>query len=131
MKVRDLMTPDVEVVTPDDTLRTAAQLMVDLGSAALPVGEGNQLIGMITDRDIAIRVAAEGWDPEKVTVSQAMSSDALYCFENEDIEDVSEKMGNWWIRRLPVVSGDKRLIGTVCLGDLTPLAAPTQPPRLG
>jgi CBS domain-containing protein len=114
------MSLGVEVVKLNDTLRTAAQLMADLDAAVLPVGEDDQLVGMITDRDIAIRVAAEGRDPEQVTVGQAMSSDVLYCFEDESVEDVSEKMCDWWVRRMPVVSRDKRLIGTVSLGDLTP-----------
>jgi CBS domain-containing protein len=124
MKVGEVMTPELDVVAPDDTLRTVARLMADLDSGALPVGENNQLVGMITGRDIAIQVVAEGRDPEKITVREAMSSEALYCFENERVEDVSEKMGNWWVRRLPVVSQEKRLIGIVSLGDLTPLTAP-------
>jgi CBS domain-containing protein len=124
MKVRDVMSPEVEVLRPNDTPRTAAQLMADLDAAVLPVGEEDRLIGMITDRDIAMRVAAEGRDPQKVTVRQAMSSDVLYCFEDESVEDVSEKMGGWWVRRMPVVNRDKCLIGTVSLGALTSL--PTQ-----
>jgi CBS domain-containing protein len=122
MKVRDVMSPDVEVLRPNDTLQTAAQLMADLDAAVLPVGEDDdRLIGMITDRDIAMRVAAEGRDPQEVTVRQAMSSDVLYCFEDESVEDVSEKMGGWWVRRMPVVNRDKCLIGTVSLGALTSL----------
>ena len=124
MKVRDVMSSDVEVVRPNDTLQTAAQLMADLDAAVLPVGEDDRLIGMITDRDIAMRVAAEGRDPQQVTVRQAMSSDVFYCFEDESVEDVSEKMGGWWVRRMPVVNRDKCLIGTVSLGALTLL--PTQ-----
>jgi CBS domain-containing protein len=121
MKVGDVMTPDVEVVAPGDTLKAAAQLMSDLGLEALPVGEDSRLVGTISGCDIALRVVAEGRDPEKITVSQAMSADVLYCFENESAQIVSEKMGGWWVRRLPVVSPDKRLLGTVSLGDLTPL----------
>jgi len=124
MKVRDVMSPEVDVLRPNDTLQTAAQLMADLDAAVLPVGEEDRLIGMITDRDIAMRVAAEGRDPQQVTVSQAMSSDVFYCFEDESVEDVSEKMGGWWVRRMPVVNRDKCLIGTVSLGALTSL--PTQ-----
>jgi CBS domain-containing protein len=122
MKVRDVMSPDVEVLRPNDTLQTAAQLMADLDAAVLPVGEDDdRLTGMITDRDIAMRVAAEGRDPQHVTVSQAMSSEVFYCFEDESVEDVSEKMGGWWVRRMPVVNRDKCLIGTVSLGALTSL----------
>jgi CBS domain-containing protein len=125
------MSPEVEVLRPNDTLQTAAQLMADLDAAVLPVGEDDQLVGVITDRDIAMRVAAEGRDPGQATVSQAMSSDLLYCFEDENVEDVSAKMGDWWVRRMPVVNRDKRLIGTVSLGDLTPLHMPNQPARPG
>jgi len=124
MKVGDVMTPDVEVVAPGDTLRAAARLMSDLGLEALPVGEDNRLVGTITACDIALRVAAEGRDPEVMTVSQAMSADVLYCFANENAAIVSEKMGDWWIRRLPVVNPDKQLLGSVSLGDLTPLKPP-------
>jgi CBS domain-containing protein len=118
MKVSDVMTPDVELVDPDETLKTAAQLMADLDSEALPVGENDLLIGVITDRDITIRAVAEGRDPEKTTVRQAMSPDVLYCFGDETIADVSQKMDAWWVRRLPVVNQDKRLVGIVSLGDL-------------
>ncbi len=78
MKVGDVMTREVEAVNPDDTLRTAAELMADLDSSALPVGENYLLIGVITDHDITVRAVAEGRDPEKTTVRQAMSTDALY-----------------------------------------------------
>ena len=124
MKVGDVMTPEVEVVTPGDTLKTAAQLMSDLVQETLPVAEHNRLVGTITACDIAFRVAAEGWDPEVITVGQAMTADVLYCFANESVTAVSEKMGDWWIRRLPVLSPDKRVLGTVSLGDLTPLNPP-------
>jgi CBS domain-containing protein len=118
MKISDVMTPEVEVVNPDDSLRTAAELMADLDSSALPVGENHLLIGAITDHDITIRAVVEGRDPEKTTVRQAMSPDVLYCFEDEDVAEVSQKMGGWWVRRLPVVNQDKRLVGIVSLGDL-------------
>ena len=118
MKVSDVMAPDVEVVNPDDTLKTAAQLMADLDSGALPVGANDLLIGVITDHDITVRAVAKGRDPEKTTVREAMSPDVLYCFGDENVADVSEKMGEWWVRRLPVVNQAKRLVGVVSLGDL-------------
>ena len=118
MKISDVMTPDVELVNADDTLRTAAELMADIDSSALPVGENNLLIGAFTDHDITIRAVAEGRDPEKTTVREAMSPDVLYCFEDEDVAEVSQKMGGWWVRRLPVVNQDKRLVGIVSIGDL-------------
>src|SRR5260370_36056985 len=121
MKIADVMTPDLDTVSPSDTLRTAARLMADLDSGVLPVGEDNRLIGTISGHDIATQVAADGVDPGKTTVGQAMSSDVLYCFESESVEEVSQKMRGWWVRRLPVVSCDKRLVGLVSLGDLTAL----------
>ena len=127
MKIADVMTPDLDTVSPSDTLKTAARLMADLDSGALPVGEDNRLIGTITGHDIATQVVAEGLDPGKTTVSQAMSPDVLYCFESESVEEVSEKMRSWWVRRLPVVSRDKRLIGIVSLGDLTSLKGQARP----
>lgn len=126
MKVGEVMTPDVEVVAPDDTLRTAARLMAELDSGALPVGEDNKLVGIITGRDIAIQAVAERRDPEKITVRQVMSTDVLYCFEDESVEDVSEKMGDWWVRRIPVVAPDKRLLGIVSLGELAPAKSPSE-----
>jgi CBS domain-containing protein len=122
MKVGDLMTPDIELVTPRDSLRTAARLMAELDAGALPVGEDNRLVGIITGRDIAIQVAAEGGDPQTITVRQAMSTDVLYCFADESVEEVSVKMDDWWMRRLPVVNDDKRLLGVVSRGDLAPAA---------
>ena len=130
MKIADVMTPDLDTVSPNDTLKTAARLMADLDSGALPVGEDNRLIGTITGHDIAMHVAAVGLDPGKTTVGQAMSSDVLYCFESESVEEVSEKMRGWWVRRLPAVTCDKRLIGVVSLGDLTSLKGrPRTKPR--
>jgi CBS domain-containing protein len=130
MKIADVMTPDLDTVSPSDTLTTAARLMADVDSGALPVGEDNRLIGTITGHDIAMQVAAEGLDPARATVGQAMSSDVLYCFESESVEEVSEKMRGWWVRRLPVVNRDKRLIGVVSLGDLTALKGqPKAKPR--
>jgi CBS domain-containing protein len=121
MRVGDLMNRDVEVVAPNDTLRAAAQLMAHLGLEALPVGQDNRLVGTITGHDIALQVAAGGGDAENLTVQEVMSADVLYCFANENAQLVSAKMRDWWVRRLPVVSPDKRLLGTVSLGDLTPL----------
>lgn len=131
MKIRDVMTPDIEVVTPDDTVRTAAQIMADLDFAVLPVSDNNRLIGMVTGREIAMRVVAEGRDPGNVTVRQAMSSDVLYCFENQPVNDVARKMSDWWVRRLPVVNREKRLIGMVSLADLMPRKSIPKRPETG
>ena len=118
MKVSELMTPNVEIVAPDDTLHTAARMMADLDTGALPVGENDRLVGMITDRDITIRAVAEGRDPDKAKVRDAMSEQIRFCFEDEDTQEVSRKMSDWAVRRLPVLNRDKRLVGIVSLGDL-------------
>jgi CBS domain-containing protein len=118
MKVSELMTPEVEVIRPDDTLHTAAQMMADLDVGALPVGENDRLMGMISDRDITVRAVAKGCDPDKTPVRNAMSEHIRYCFEDDDTTEVAHKMGQWQIRRLPVLNRDKRLVGIVSLGDL-------------
>lgn len=118
MKVSELMTPEVEIVQPDDTLQTAAKIMADLDIGALPVGENDKLVGMITDRDITIRAVAEGRAPNQTKVRDAMSEQIRFCFEDEDTQEVGRKMSQWAVRRLPVLNHDKRLIGIVSLGDL-------------
>jgi CBS domain-containing protein len=124
VKIRDVMTPDIDVVIPDDTLATAARLMADLDVEAVPVSDNNRLAGVISGRDIGLRVVAEGCDPNRVTVAQTMSTDALYCFEHEPVDNVAQKMAEWWVRRLPVVNRDKRLIGVVSLANIASRAAP-------
>jgi len=118
VKIRDVMTPDIEVVSPEDTLKTAVQLMADLDYDALPVSEDNHLIGVITSRDVAVQVVRKNQGAGEITVGEAMSPDVLYCFENEPVNTVVRKMSDWWVRRLPVVKQNKRLIGTVTLADL-------------
>ena len=127
MKIRDVMTPDIEVVSPEDTLKTAVQLMADLDYDALPVSEDNHLIGVITSRDVAVQVVRKNQGAGEITVGEAMSPDVLYCFENEPIGNIAQKMNDWWVRRLPVVNENNRLIGIVSLADVTSLqaAAPT------
>ena len=129
MQIRDVMTPDIDVVTPADTLRTAARLMAELDCEALPVAEENRLAGVVTGRDIGVRVVAEGCDPKEVTVGEAMAADPLYCFEDEPVQTVAEKMAQWWVRRLPVVNQDKRLIGVVSLADLAGAKAASEPTK--
>lgn len=119
MRIQELMTADVELVRPDDSLHTAAKMMADLDTGALPVGENDRLVGMITDRDITVRAVAEGRDPEMTVVRDAMSSGIKFCFEDEESEEVARKMGQWQVRRLPVLNRDKRLVGIVSLGDLS------------
>ncbi|HZU91516.1 MAG TPA: CBS domain-containing protein [Stellaceae bacterium] len=118
MKISEVMTPDVEIVRPGDTLRTAAQMMADIDAGVLPVCDGERLVGMVTDRDITVRAVAAGSDPENTPVREVMSEELRYCFEDDDVEEVSKKMAGWHVRRVPVLDRDKRLVGIVSLGDL-------------
>ena len=118
MKIRDIMTSDVEIVSPDTPLRDAAQRMRDTDTGFLPVGENDQLVGTLTDRDITIRAVAEGHDPKVARVREAMGGDLVYCFEDQDSSEAAELMTQNDIRRLPVLNSDKRLVGVVSLGDL-------------
>jgi CBS domain-containing protein len=117
MKVSEAMTRDVRVANPDQSIREAAQLMVDLDAGALPVGAEDRLIGMITDRDIAIRGVAKGRTPD-TPVRDVMTADVKYCFEDEEIENVARNMAEIQVRRLPVVNRDKRLVGIIAIADL-------------
>ena len=117
MQVSDVMTRDVQVAKPDDTIQRAAKMMSQADAGALPVSDGDKLVGMITDRDIAIRAVAEGRDPT-TKVRDVMTPDVKYCFEDEDVTHVAQNMGDIQVRRLPVVNRDKRLVGILSLGDI-------------
>ena len=117
MKVREAMTRDVRLVKPDQPISEAARLMAELDIGALPVEENDRLVGMITDRDIAVRAVAAGRGPD-TPISEVMSREIKYCFEDQSIDEVTQNMGELRIRRLPVLTRDKRLIGILSLGDL-------------
>jgi len=117
MKVSEAMTRDVRVASPDETIQKAAQTMASLDAGVLPVGEEDHLVGMITDRDIAIRGIAKGKGPE-AKVRDVMTEDVKYCFEDQEIEEVARNMADIQVRRLPVLSRDKRLVGILSLGDI-------------
>jgi CBS domain-containing protein len=119
MKIAECMTADVEIVTPDQPIREAAQFMLRSDAGALPVGEGDRLIGMVTDRDIAVRGVAEGRGPD-TPVRDVMTDDVLFCFDDDDVEEVAIKMSDNQVRRMPVLSrDDEKLVGIVSLGDLS------------
>jgi len=117
MKVSDAMTSEVQLCTPDDTLKDAAQAMAALGVGLLPVTDNDRLVGMISDRDIAVRGVAMGRGPD-ARVRDVMTTDVKYCFEDQDIEEITMNMGDIQVRRLPVMSRDKRLVGIIALGDI-------------
>ena len=117
MRIADCMSRDVRVANPDEPIQNAAAVMADIDAGVLPVGENDRLIGMITDRDIAVRAVAQGRGPD-TSVRDVMSREVLYCFEEDDVDDVLRNMGDIKVRRLPVVNRDKRLVGIVSLGDM-------------
>ena len=117
MKVRETMTRDVRIASPEETIRQAARAMADLDAGVLPVGDKDHLVGMITDRDIAIRGIAEGKGPN-TKVRDVMTAEIKYCFDDQDVEEVARNMGDIQVRRLPVVDRDKRLVGILSIGDI-------------
>ena len=125
-KVAEVMSRDVEVARPDQSVQEIARKMAEMDAGALPVGEDDRLVGMVTDRDIAVRVAAEGKDPRQTQVRDIMSEGVRYCFEDEDVEDVAENMADQKVHRLPVMSRNKQLVGVISLGDI----ATTQPQQI-
>ena len=117
MKVRDAMTTEVEVATPVDTIQQVARRMSELDTGVMPVCDGQRVQGIITDRDITIRVVAEGGDINS-PVSQYMTEDVEYAYESDDLEKVAKRMGDLQIRRMIVVTENKDLAGIISLGDL-------------
>jgi CBS domain-containing protein len=127
MRVSEAMSHDVRIVSPDQSIAEAAQIMAEIDAGSLPVGEDDRLVGMITDRDIAIRGVAKHCEPE-AKIREIMTPEVKYCFEDEDIAHVAKNMGNVQVRRLPVLNRQKRLVGIVSLGDV---ATETQPRQAG
>jgi CBS domain-containing protein len=120
--ISEVMTHDVAVVAPEDSLQHAAQMMKDWNIGALPVCDGKRLVGMITDRDITVRSAADGKPPTDVRVSEVMTDQVLWCFEDQTVGEVLQQMGDQQIRRIPVINRDMQLTGVVALADLATLA---------
>lgn len=117
-RVGDVMSRGVRVASPEDTVQQAARMMRDENIGALPVGENDRLIGMVTDRDMATRLVAEGRDPANTRVREVMTPGVRYVFEDEDLQHAAETMSDQHVGRLPVVSREKRLVGIVSLNDL-------------
>jgi CBS domain-containing protein len=117
MRVSEAMTREVKICTPGQPIREVARTMAAIDAGALPVGENDRLIGMITDRDIAIRAVAQGKGPD-TPVREIMSEHVEYCFDDEDLDRVAQGMADVRVRRLPVVNREKRLVGILSLGDV-------------
>jgi CBS domain-containing protein len=120
MKIKEIMTKEVEVIHTGDTMKDAAQKMRVRDVGFLPVFEGEQLVGALTDRDIILRSTADGMDPNRRIGRDLVTSPIVYCFEDQDVEDAAKLMEEHQIRRLAVVGLDgKRLVGVVSLGDIS------------
>jgi CBS domain-containing protein len=117
MQVAIAMTRDVRVASPSESIQDAAAVMGEIDAGLLPVGENDRLVGMITDRDIAIRAIAAGKGP-KTQVREVMSPEVLYCFEDQELDEVAQNLSDIKVRRLPVMNREKRLVGILSLGDM-------------
>jgi CBS domain-containing protein len=115
-KLKDLMSRDVQIISPDGTIKEAAQQMRKGNFGMMPVGENDRMIGTISDRDIVIRAVAEGKDPS-TKVREIMSEGIVWAYEEDSVDDAVKLMSDHQIRRLPIVNADKRLVGIVALGD--------------
>jgi CBS domain-containing protein len=117
MQVSEAMTTDVKMTSPSQTIRDAARTMAEIDAGVLPVGENDRLVGMVTDRDIAIRAVAAGKGPN-TPVREVMTQEVKYCFDDDDVEDVAQNMADIKVRRLPVLNKQKRIVGVLSLGDI-------------
>lgn len=118
MKVQEAMTPEAHWISPEITLKEAAAKMREKNIGALPVGENDRLIGLVTDRDVCCRAVAKGLDPHKARVRDVMSKKISYCFDDEDVMDAAHMMEDKGIRRLAVLNRKKRIVGILTVSDL-------------
>jgi CBS domain-containing protein len=118
MKLREIMSDNVEVIHPDDTLQTAAEKMRDRDIGFLPVCDGERLIGVLTDRDLITRALAYGLESKAMLGRDLVTSPAIYCFDDQGVDEAAKLMHDNQIRRLVVLSRDKQMVGVISLGDL-------------
>lgn len=118
MNIKDIMSTRVEIVAPGTLLHEVAKKMQASDCGSVLVGENDRLVGMITDRDLALRCVAESHDPEEMTAAQVMTKEILYCRDTDSVEDATLNMTENKVRRLPVLDKDKRLVGIISLGDI-------------
>jgi CBS domain-containing protein len=119
MKVREIMTSNVECLSPESNLREIAQKMKSLDVGFIPVCENDRLVGTVTDRNIVIRAIAESRDINNTQARGVMTRDIVYAFEDEDVKDVAEKMRDKDVRRILILDKSKRLVGVVSIGDIS------------
>ena len=118
MKISEVMTRDVKTVRPDQTAKEAATFMLDEDAGSMPVSDGDKLVGMLTDRDIAVRGVAQGYGPD-TPISQIMTENVVSAHEDDDVQDIATKMSRAQVRRIPVLDSNDRICGIVSLGDLS------------
>jgi CBS domain-containing protein len=118
MRVSEAMTREVRVASPGQSIREVAKIMGEIDAGAMPVGDNDRLVGMITDRDIAIRAVAQGKGPDTPVRDVMSTEQVLFCYDDEELDHVAKNMSEQQVRRLPVVNRDKRLVGIVSLGNL-------------
>lgn len=116
-KLKDVMSRDVQVISPDDPIQEAALQMRAGNFGMMPVGENDRMVGAISDRDIAIRLVADGMDPGSTRVRDVMSEGIVWAYEDDSVDLAAKLMSEHQIRRLPILNADKRLVGIVALGD--------------
>ena len=118
LRIKDVMTPQAEVISPDATTEDAAALMKTLDIGVLPVCDEEGLVGVLTDRDLVVRVLAVTRDPKAMLVGEAMTPSVVYCFDDDDVEHAAAVMAGQQIRRLPVLDKNRKLVGIVSVGDI-------------
>lgn len=123
MKVKQVMHKGVEWVSPSTPVTTLAKKMLNLDVGAIPVGENDRLIGMVTDRDIALRALANGKDPSKLTAKDVMTKGIIWCRDSDDVNEAARTMESKKVRRLPVIDENKRMVGILSLGDISHAAS--------
>jgi CBS domain-containing protein len=118
MKLKDIMSRDLEFVDPNTSLQEAAKKMKDINAGPMPVVEDRKPLGILTDRDITIRAVAEGKDTRKTKVSEIMTQEVIACFEDQDVAEAAKIMGEKQVRRLMILDRNQKLVGIVSLGDI-------------
>jgi len=116
--ISEVMTRDVRTLSPDESVTHAAQVMDELDVGVIPVCEGDELVGVVTDRDIVLRGVAQGLEPDSTPLAEVMSEDICTCYDDEDVDEVVDRMRQEQIRRVPVLNRSDRLVGIVSLGDI-------------
>ena len=117
-QVSQAMTTGVRSMAPNESVMKAAQAMSELDVGVIPVCDGDRLVGMVTDRDIVLRGVAQGCPADQTPLSSVMTRDAVWCYEDQSVEEVAEKMRESQVRRMPVVDRDQHLVGMLSLGDI-------------